>query len=87
MLRGGSTAPIASEPREVSRRGALGSLLSLALDRSAAGAPRQAASTRPHKRSEVGMGEWRSAAAAKYYPTPCACDGGKYGFAPLEGGR
>ena len=86
MLRGGSTAPIASEPREVSRRGALGSLLSLALDRSAAGAPRQAASTRPHKRSEVGIGERRSAASAKYYPTVptthCACDGDKYGFAP-----
>ena len=48
---------------------------------------RQAASTRPHKRIEVGIGEWRRAAAAKYYPTPCACDGGKYGFAPREGGR
>lgn len=55
---------------EVSLRdGGLGYLL--ARDRSAAAAG-NSTSTRPHKRSEVGIGEWRSAAAAKYYPTPPA---------------
>jgi hypothetical protein len=61
-------------------------VLALALDRSAAGAPRQAASTRPHKRSEVGIGEWRREAAAKYCPTPLRLRRGQVRFCPPRRG-
>lgn len=56
---------------------------SLGIGARAAAAPRRGSSTRPQKRSEVGIGDWRGAQRRPSITLhPALAKGAKYGFAP-----